>query len=180
MSQNDQETSDEKSINMDDFVNSDTSDVGLRDKIVLLEKQLETLKDQAARAQAELSNNRRRMEEDVAKARKFGAERLIAELIPVVDSLIRGMHGEWSDDPHVQSMRQGMELTLDLLHKMLEKNGVSLIEPAVGELFNPMLHEAMSTRADSTVEHNKVVQVLQKGYSLHGRVIRAAMVIVAA
>lgn len=180
MSQNDQETSDEKSINIDDLVNSDTSDVTLRDKIVLLEKQLETAKDQVARAQAELANNRRRMEEDVAKARKFGAERLIAELIPVVDSLIRGMHGEWSDDPHVQSMRQGMQLTLDLLHKMLEKNGVSLIDPQVGELFNPMLHEAMSVRPDPKVEPNTVLEILQKGYSLHGRVIRAAMVIVSA
>ena len=179
MSQNDQETSDEKSIRVDDLVNSDTSDITLRNKIVLLEKQLEANKDQVARAQAELENNRRRMEQEVAKARKFGAERLIAELIPVVDSLVHGLNIDGSDDPHVQSMRQGMELTLDLFHKMLEKNGVALIDPQVGELFNPMLHEAMSARADPTVESNTVLEVLQKGYSLHGRVIRAAMVIVA-
>lgn len=155
-----------------------TSDKKLIDQINLLEKQVEIYKDQVARAQAEVENMRRRMEQEVSKARKFGVERLVSDLIPVVDGLVRGMEGAVSDDPQVKSMRHGMELTLDILHKLLEKNGITQIDPLLGDAFDPMQHEAMSMRPDSNAKANTILQVLQKGYALHGRVIRAAMVIV--
>lgn len=154
-----------------------------RDKIGLLEKQIEQFKEQMLRKQAETENMHRRMEQEVVKARKFGVERLIAELIPVVDSLIRGLEGTHTSDcsdASVQSLRKGMELTLDMLNKLLEKNGVSSIVPAVGDVFNPSLHEAMSMQPDPNGKPNIVLQILQKGYALHDRVIRAAMVVVSA
>jgi molecular chaperone GrpE len=150
------------------------------DKINLLERQIESYKDQVARAHAEVANMRNRSEQEVSKARKFGAERLVSDLIPVMDSLVRGLEGAQSDDPKVQSLRKGMELTLDIMNKLLEKNGVSSIDPKVGDAFDPMQHEAMSMRQDPDAGPNTVLQVLQKGYALHGRVIRAAMVIVSA
>lgn len=150
-----------------------------RDKLVLLEKQVEILKDQVVRAQAEVENARRRMEQEVAKARKFGVERLVSDLVPVLDSLTRAMDGTHNDDPHVKSMRQGIELTLNLLHNLLEKNGIAKIDPAIGEPFDPAQHEAMSMRPEPNTKSNTVLQVLQQGYALNGRVIRAAMVIVA-
>lgn len=150
----------------------------LHDKVVVLEKQNDVLKDQVARGRAEIENLHRRMEQEVTKARKFGVERVISELIPIADSLFRGLEGNVSGDASVQSMRKGMELTLDMLHKLLEKNGVTSIDPKVGDAFDPSQHEAMSMRPDPDAKHNTILQVLQKGYALHGRVIRAAMVIV--
>lgn len=158
----------------------ETSISALIDKVTALEKQVDSYKDQLARGQAELINARHRMEQEVSKARKFGVERVVSDLIPIADSLLRGLEGVTSDDPSVQLMRKGMELTIDMLTKLLEKNGVLSIDPKVGDPFDPMQHEAMSMRSDSAAKANTVLQVLQKGYSLHGRVIRAAMVIVAA
>lgn len=161
------------------LLDDETSFVKVRDQVNALEKQVEFYKDQAIRVQAELENVRRRMEQEVTKARKFGVERLVAELVPVVDSLMRGLEGTKSDDPNVKMMRQGMELTLDMLLKLLEKNGITTIDPKVGEAFDPMQHEAMSMRQDEQASSHTILQVLQKGYALHGRVVRAAMVIVA-
>src|SRR3990167_11525031 len=157
-----------------------TSDKKLTDQLNLLEKQIDSYKDQVARAQAEVENSRRRMEQEVAKARKFGVERLVSDLVPVLDSLTRATDGVSAEDLHVKAMHQGIELTLDLLHNLLEKNGIVKINPAAGDVFDPTQHEAMSMRPDPNAKANTVLQVLQQGYALHGRVIRAAMVIVAA
>lgn len=142
--------------------------------------ELAQLKDQLVRARAEVENMHRRMEQEVKKVRQFGIERLVSELIPVVDSLVRGMEGAASDDPQVQQMRKGMELTLGILDKVLEKNGITSISPNPGDPFDPALHEAMSMRPEPSAKPNTILQVLQKGYALNGRVIRAAMVIVSA
>ena len=158
----------------------ENADNKLRDQLKIMQIQLDFQKDQATRAHAELENVRRRAEQDVSKARKFGVERMIAELIPVVDSLVRGLEGVNATDASMLSMKKGMELTLDMLHKLLEKNGVLPIDPKSGDTFDPALHEAMSMRSEPDTKANVVLQVLQKGYSLHGRVIRAAMVIVSA
>lgn len=171
----------DKTVDDEHLLNQvNASDAKLRDQLSLLEKQVDVYKDQTARALAELENVRRRAEQDVAKARKFGVERLISEMIPIADSLVRGLEGATSDDPALKSLRHGMELTLGLLDKLLEKNGVSPIDPKTGDAFDPALHEAMSTRPDPEMKSNAVLQVLQKGYALHGRVLRAAMVIVTA
>ncbi|HLD84269.1 MAG TPA: nucleotide exchange factor GrpE [Coxiellaceae bacterium] len=148
------------------------------DAINVLEKQVTQYQDEAIRARAELENMRRRMEQEVAKSRKFGIERIVAELVPVEDSLTRGLNDEAHND--IDGLRKGMELTLGLLNKVLKNNGVETITPEVGELFNPLLHEAMSTQKNPGTEPHVILQVLQKGYTLNGRLIRAAMVIVSA
>ena len=170
----------EASADNEHLLPDESSHKTLIDKVNLLEKQADLYKDQVARTQADLLNTQRRMEQEVSKARKFGVEKLLQDLIPVVDSLIRALQGGLSNDPQAKAIREGVELTLDLLHKLLEKNGVVDIDPQAGDLFDPMQHEAMSMRADPDAASNTILQVLQKGYALHGRVIRAAMVIVAA
>lgn len=152
----------------------------LEQELNSLEAQLAEYKDVAIRAKAEADNIRRRAERDVQKAHKFGSEKLLGDLLPVLDSLVRGLEAPEPSDKQAQSYREGMMLTLGLLEKTLEKHGVSAIDPQQGDAFNPERHEAMSMQADPNAQSNTILQVLQKGYELNGRVIRAAMVIVAA
>lgn len=133
-------------------------------------------KDQAVRLQAEMENLRRRTERDVASAHKYGSEKLIKELLPVVDSLERGLAIEISG-PEVKAVHEGMEMTMKMLLEALEKNGVKQIDPE-GEPFNPEEAEAISMQPADGVDPNTVMNVVQKGYSLNGRLIRPAMVVV--
>lgn len=151
----------------------------LENQLTAMERQVTEYKEQALRSKAELENIRRRLERDVANAHKYGSEKLLADLLPVVDSLVRGLESCDVKDPQLQTIRQGISLTLDLLHKTLIKHGVEMIEPTKGEGFDPTLHEAMSMQTLPECKSNTVIQTLQKGYSLNGRVLRAAMVIVA-
>ena len=151
----------------------------LENQLLAREKQVDEYKDKMVRTLAEMENLRRRAERDVSNAHKFGSERLMTDLLPVVDSLIRALDSPESQDPHAQGMRAGIGLTLDLLYKTLAKHGVTIIDPQKGEPFNPEQHEAMVMQPDPSVPSNTILQVVQKGFVLHGRVLRAAMVIVA-
>lgn len=151
----------------------------LSDRILILEKELKTAQDQVLRLQAEWENTRRRLERDVANAHKYGAERLVSELLPVMDSLMRALEGATADHPQIKTMKQGIELTIEMLSKVLEKHGIISILPKLGDVFDPAQHEAMSMQAAPDAKPHTILQVLQKGYALNGRVIRAAMVIVA-
>jgi molecular chaperone GrpE len=151
----------------------------LENQLTAMEQQAEKDKSEVLRAQADLVNVQRRAERDVSNARKFGAERLIVDMLPIVDSLVRGLEGPDVEDPQIKSMREGMSLTLDLINKTLTNHGVTIIGPAKGDVFNPELHEAMGMQQDPDAASNTILQVLQKGYSLNGRVLRAAMVMVA-
>ena len=126
-----------------------------------------------------MKNMELRTSREIDKARKFANDRLLKELLPVMDSLVRGLGDSDSDDPKVQSIREGMMLTMDLFTKTLNRFGVVVIDPAVGEDFNPEQHEAMSVMSHPKAKPNTIIEVLQKGYCLNGRVIKAAMVIVA-
>ncbi len=151
----------------------------LEDQLTAIEKQLQDCKDQLLRAHAEVDNVQRRAEREISNAFKYGNNKLLADFLPVMDSITRGLEGSAAlEDPKVEALRQGMQLTLDLIEKTLDKYGVKAISPAPGETFNPEFHEAMSAVPDSGLPHNSVVQVLQKGYQLHDRVLRAAMVMV--
>ncbi len=132
------------------------------------------------RARAELSNLQRRAERDVSSAHKYGLERFAGELLPVLDSLEMGLNaaGEGGNtDPG--KLREGMALTLKLLVTATEKYGITPIDPR-GERFNPELHQAMATQAVPGVEPNTIVTVYQKGWLLNDRLLRPAMVVVAA
>lgn len=141
-------------------------------------RKLEEHKDRWTRAQADLENLRRRSEMEVMKAHKFALESFSRELLSVVDSLELGLAASTGDTPDVQKLREGTELTLKQLLTVLEKFQVRPIDP-VGEKFNPALHQAMAMQPSETAEPNTVVKVFQKGWLLHDRLLRPAMVIIA-
>ena len=146
-----------------------------------LQAQLQDQQEQVLRIQAEMQNVRRRAEIDVEKAHKFALEKFVKELLPVADSLekaVESTEGQQDTSEMVTSIREGVEMTLDLFKKSLTKFNVEQLDP-VGEPFDPQQHEAMSMVPAPNAEPNSVVAVVQKGYLLNGRVVRPAMVMVA-
>ncbi len=131
--------------------------------------------DQVLRLQAEMENLRRRTERDLANAHKFALERFTNELLPVCDSLEMGLAA--FDSENTEKHKEGVELTLQLLSSVMEKFDIREVNPQ-DESFNPDFHQAMSMQERADVEPNTVVTVVQKGYLLHDRLIRPAMVIV--
>ncbi len=134
--------------------------------------------DQVLRISAELDNTRRRAERDVQNARKYALEKFAAEVVTVRDSLEMGVDAAAAPDADVASIREGSEITLRLLTTTLEKFGIVEIDPE-GEPFNPEFHEAMSMLDAPDAEPHSVLKVVQKGYTLNGRLLRPARVIVA-
>jgi len=151
----------------------------LESQLTQMEKKVDEYKAQALRAQAELDNVRKRAERDVSNAHKFGTEKLLNELLPVLDSLVRGIEGTPETNEVLAQARKGMQLTLELMEKTLAKFGVQIIEPESGEPFDPTKHEAVGAQPNPDFKSGSVIQVLQRGYELNGRILRAAMVMVA-
>ena len=148
----------------------------LMSQLEVAQAEVAVLKDQMIRGQAETQNIRRRAEQDVEKAHKFGVEKFATEMLGVVDNLERAIEAA-GDDEAVKPMREGVEMTLDMLIGGLAKFNVEQVNPE-GEAFNPELHQAMSMVPAEGVAPNTVVAVMQKGYSLNGRLVRPAMVMV--
>ena len=142
------------------------------------QQQLADAKDQAVRAVAESQNVRRRAEKEVENARKFALERFAGEMLGVVDNLERAMDAIDRENEEVKPLLEGIELTHKSLIDALGRHQVSQIDP-VGEPFDPQFHEAMSMVPSPDAEPNTVLAVMQKGYTLNGRLLRAAMVVVA-
>lgn len=140
-----------------------------------LEQGLAEAKDQALRAAAEAQNVRRRAEQEAEKARKFALEKFVRELLPVVDSLEKAL--EAMADEATEAHREGVSMTLKMQLDAMAKFGVEAVEPA-GEPFDPQLHEAMAMVPNPELEPNTVMEVMQKGYLLNGRLVRPAMVVV--
>lgn len=130
------------------------------------------------RAQAEIENIRRRAEQDVEKAHKFALEKFANELLPVIDSLERALEVADKANPELTSMVEGIDLTLKSLLGAVRKFGVEVIGD-VNVPFNPELHQAMSMMESEDVAPNHVLMVMQRGYTLNGRLLRPAMVAVA-
>lgn len=131
------------------------------------------------RLHADMQNVRRRAEQDVERAHKYGQEKLVSELLPVIDNLERALQA--ADNQHDElsnALKQGVELTLKSFVDCLRKFNVEAVDP-MGEPFNPQYHEAMGMVESTTAEPDSVVMVMQKGYLLNGRVLRPAMVMVA-
>lgn len=147
-----------------------------------LEEQLEQYKEELLRAKAEMQNIRRRSEIDVEKAHKFALEKFVKELLPVLDSLEKAVESteghEVQNEEVVTRIKEGVDMTLDMFTRALEKFNVKQINP-VGEPFDPQQHEAMSMVPSAEAEPNSVIAVMQKGYTLNDRVVRPAMVMVA-
>ncbi|WP_221801140.1 nucleotide exchange factor GrpE [Oceanobacter mangrovi] len=134
------------------------------------------LKEQMLRVQAEMQNVRRRAELDVEKAHKFGLEKFANEMLNVADNLERGLAAAPVEEA-TKAIREGIEMTLSGFQSGLAKFNVETVDP-VGQPFNPELHQAMTMIESPDAEPNSVVAVMQKGYTLHGRLLRPAMVVV--
>ncbi|MEK9528784.1 MAG: nucleotide exchange factor GrpE [Gammaproteobacteria bacterium] len=148
------------------------------DQLAQLEAEVEKYKDVALRAEAEMQNLRRRAERDVQNAHKFGTERLLQNLLPVLDSLEKAIEtseaaGQAEDDPQLE----GIKLCSKLFVDVLTKEGIEALDPQ-GEPFDPNLHEALSMIENPDLEPNSVMTVIQKGYRLNERLVRPAKVMV--
>ena len=129
------------------------------------------------RARAEIDNDRRRVEVDIDKARKFALEKFSTELLPVIDNLERALSVADKNNNELTAIIEGIELTLKSFLDTIKKFGVEPVEE-VNVPFNPDVHQAMSMIESADHDANQVINVVQKGYLLNGRLIRPAMVIV--
>lgn len=151
-------------------------------RIAELEKQLEESqkreRDEILRAKAEMENIRRRAEMDVEKAHKFALERFSNELLPVIDNLERALEAVDHENEASKPMIEGLELTLKSFLDTVAKFGVEVVAEA-NVPFNPDVHQAITLVESAEHQSNHVMDVMQKGYILNGRLLRPAMVIVA-
>ncbi|MGX5110834.1 nucleotide exchange factor GrpE [Enterobacter cloacae] len=152
------------------------------EKIANLEAQLVEAqnreRDSVLRIKAEMENLRRRTEQDVEKAHKFALEKFVNELLPVIDSLDRALEVADKANPDNAAMIEGIELTLKSMLDVVRKFGVEVIADTDVPL-DPNVHQAIAMVESEEIEAGKVLGVMQKGYTLNGRTIRAAMVTVA-
>ncbi len=149
----------------------------LEELVSTLQEDVLAARDAALRAQADAQNVKRRSEQDVEKARKFALERFSGDLLPVVDNLERSLEAASGGDDLSKSISDGVELTLKSLMDLLAKYNIEAVDPE-GEPFDPQLHQAMTMLENPDMEPNTVMGVMQKGYTLNGRLLRPAMVMV--
>tara|TARA_R110002074_G_scaffold228259_2_gene399931 strand:- start:139093 stop:139716 length:624 start_codon:yes stop_codon:yes gene_type:complete len=128
-------------------------------------------------ATAEVENVRRRSQKDIEKAHRFSIEKFAKDMLPVVDSLEMGMAAADETSADVEAIKEGMALTYKQLISALKQSGIEQVNPE-DEIFSPELHQAISVVPSPDHEPNTVIQVFQKGYTLNGRLLRPAMVIV--
>ena len=154
--------------------NDEESLEALRATVATLEQGLAEAKDQVLRARAEEENTRRRAARDAENARKFALDKFASELLPVIDNFERALESAADDS----AVYEGLDLSMKLLSGVLEKAGIEVVDP-IGEPFDPTYHQAMATVDNPDAEPGSVTEVVQKGYVLNGRLLRAAMVLVA-
>jgi len=129
------------------------------------------------RAKAEMENLRRRQSRDLENAHKHALDKFINELLPVCDSMELGLNAAQSDDASIDTVREGIEMTLKMFMSSIGKFGLEQVNPE-GQAFDPELHQAMAMQEVEGVEANQVLTVAQKGYQFNGRLLRPAMVVV--
>lgn len=173
--ENGQEQHEQAQVDAADVV--DTRDERIAELEAQLQEAAQRERDSVMRARAEADNIRRRAEQDVEKAHKFALEKFSNELLPVIDNLERALDLADKSNPELTPMIEGIELTLKSMLDVVRKFGVE----QVGEVnvpFNPEVHQAMTLMESEQHEPNHVMMVMQKGYTLNGRLIRPAMVAV--
>ena len=166
----------------DEFVEAPVEEI-VDDELLQMEKALMKAEDELVkhrdamlRMQAEMDNLRKRLIRDLEKSRKFALERVMKDMLQVRDSLELGLETD-SGSATAEQLREGQALTFKMLNKVLQDHDLELIDP-VGEAFNPEFHQAMTVLPSEEFEDNSVMEVLQKGFKLHDRLIRPAMVVV--
>jgi molecular chaperone GrpE len=154
------------------------------DPIEILEAALQTAEQTAVEArqdmlrmQADMENVRKRLAREQEKARRRTLERFMSDLLPVRDSLERGLEAAADPTASVEALKEGKQLIMKMLAKAMGDHGLQIIDP-VGELFDPEKHEAMTMMTSDQHEENTVIDVIEKGYQLHDRLIRPAKVVV--
>ncbi|HEY7773648.1 MAG TPA: nucleotide exchange factor GrpE [Marinagarivorans sp.] len=154
------------------------SDVAaLQAEVEALKNELAGAQEQVLRASAEMQNARRRAQQDVEKAHKFALEKFVGDMLPVADNLERALEAANGQQGSIEAIVEGVELTLKSMVDGLKRHNVEGVYPE-GEPFDPQLHQAMSMVPDPNVEPNTVINVFQRGYTLNGRLVRPAMVVV--
>jgi molecular chaperone GrpE len=149
------------------------------EEIIALKAEIQALKDQVLRVAADAENTKRRAEREANDARAYAIQKFGRDLLAVADTLDRALAAP-VDDPAVKNFVVGMEMTQKSLISAFENNGLKKIDPPKGEKFDPHQHQAMMEQPSTEVGAGAVIQVLQPGYELLGRLIRPAMVVVAA
>ncbi|EEF13194.1 co-chaperone GrpE [Campylobacter rectus RM3267] len=150
---------------------------GLDAKYIELQKQLEELTDKYYRANADFENIKKRFEKEKADIATYANEKFARDLLPVIDALEMAVNFETEGDEYAAKIKEGIYITIDQFKKCFEKNGITAIE--ANEDFDPNFHNAMLQVESEDVEKGKIVQVIQKGYLINGRILRPAMVSIA-
>ncbi len=154
---------------------ADEAELSLETPLSVAQAELAAAKAEQMRLLAEMDNQRKRAQRDLEAARKYGVERLVGDLLPVLDNLDRAVKSEISD---IAKLRTGVDLTIKMLSRAMDGHGLTVLDP-VGENFNPEWHQAVNMVETGAHAPGTVVEVLQKGYRLHDRLLRPAMVAVA-
>ncbi|PLX68090.1 MAG: nucleotide exchange factor GrpE [Denitrovibrio sp.] len=147
----------------------------LQEQNIRLLEQMNEAKDNELRTLAEMENVRKRLVKEFDDKLKYSNQNLIAGLFPVMDNFETALDHINPEAP-VESLKEGVELTLKQMREVLEKNGLEEIELNIGDEFNPLFHEALMVEASDEYDNNSVLMILQKGYKLHGRVVRPSKV----
>ncbi len=150
----------------------------MKDKLTETEQKASQHWERLLRMQAEHENALRRAERDVTNAHKYGIEKFVSELLPIIDNMERSLQMPLNEKSDDSAVLEGVSLTLKMFNSALEKFGVQQVDP-MGEAFNSELHQAVSMQVDNDVTPGTVLNVLQKGYTLNNRLIRPAFVVVA-
>jgi molecular chaperone GrpE len=167
----------EEPIEFDIETNDETEVVEeLDSELAQAEEEIAKHREAMLRMQAEMENLRKRLIRDLEKSRKLALEKIMKDLLQVWDSLERGLEVD-AQSLTVESLVEGQELTLKMLEKVMQDHDLEIIDPA-GQPFDPELHQAMTVLPAADVNENTVIEVLQKGFMLHDRLIRPAMVVV--
>ncbi len=145
----------------------------LREELAQAEEKAAESWETLVRLQAEMDNQRKRSEKQVSAAHKFAVQKFVEQLLPVIDSLEMGLQAEGD----IESIREGMGLTLKQFESLMEKQNLASVNP-LGEKFDPDLHQAMAMQPSNEYANGLVSAVMQKGYTLNNRLVRPAMVMV--
>ncbi|MFB1490293.1 MULTISPECIES: nucleotide exchange factor GrpE [unclassified Thiocapsa] len=149
----------------------------LQSELAAARAEAESLRDQALRVRAEMENLRRRHTIELEKAHKYALDSFVRELLQVRDSLELGHDAALAEGADIAKLREGTELTLKLLGDVMDRFGVVPVDP-IEQPFDPEFHQAMTMQSRSDLPPNTVVAVMQKGYTLNGRLVRPALVMV--
>jgi molecular chaperone GrpE len=151
----------------------------LEDKLTQAEQKTQECWDNWLRTKAELENLQRRTEREIANAHKYALEKFASELLIIVDNLERSLNAKATEHGQLKDFYDGIELTLKLFLEVLQKFGITQINAVLGEQFNHQLHMAVTTKEETGVEANTILEMVQKGYLLKERLLRPALVVVA-